>query len=168
MANYFEYNLYSSQSSPTLWDVDCGKEKFMSVFSKYIENNNKYSEKLYKEYVYGDVYYQNYNNDEIKVFRLTPMKSLFSNKRLVIHYIKQKLSLVNVPSSANYDNISYKRHVVFRISNRIFLNFLITDDASQKVTYRIYVNYNHDQNVDMTIVEKQLERIFKQVEGPTC
>ena len=167
MANYFEYNLYSTPSS-TFWNVDCGKDKFMSVFSRYIEKNNKYSEKLYKEYVYGDVYYQNYNNDEIKVFRLTPITSSFSNNRLVINYSKQKLSLVNVPSSADYDNISYKRHVVFRISNRIFLNFLITKDSSQKTTYRIYVNYNHDQNVDMTIVEKQLERIFKQVEGSIC
>lgn len=171
MANYIEYNLFASKHpmGSSLWRTDLGQEHFSAVLKRFSSQSGRPMQRDYKETVYGDIFLQNLQNEELKVFRLTPVTSSIEGKRLRVAFQKQKLSLVNVPSTADFDNINYVRQLVFRISNRIFINFQVKKDASTGHTsYSVYVNYNHDAQVDTAVVDRQLERLFKQIEGPIC
>lgn len=166
--NYVEYSLFVNQVSPKFgWKTDVGEQQFKSILQHYARHNTKFSQKQYKEFVYGDIFYHNYIDNELKVFRLTPLSTSYDKKRLCMHFNKQKLSLINVPSTASMDTVRYVKHLVYRISHRVFLNFVVKKEASTNIcTYDIYVNYNHTNNVEMDIVTKQLEQLFKQVEAP--
>lgn len=166
--NYVEYTLFAQPTTQqTGWKTDLGEDKFQSILRKYAKHNNKYTQKEYKEFVYGDVYYQNFQDNDLKVFRLTPLSSSYTKNRLMVNFNKQKMSLINVPTTTCTDTIRYVKHLVYRISHRVFLNFVVKKDADDNAsTYNVYVNYNHTPNVDMEIVTKQLDNLFKQVEAP--
>lgn len=166
MANYIEYVLFAKSVSNG-WQTDIGQAAFQEVLKKYARNNTNSTQKEYKEFVYGDIYYHNMPNNEIKVYRLNPLSSTFDNNCLCVRFNKQKLSMVNVPSTKCVDSIRYVKHLVYRISNRVFLNFVVKmDNANKHLTFTVYVNYNHDNNVDMQVITKQLNKVFKQLQEP--
>ena len=176
--NYIEYFLFATPApasnnawyaSNNAWYTDIGEAKFKAVINRLSRHSDslKFNQREFKEICYGDIIFQNYNNEEHKVFKLVPISTRFENKRLVVEYQKQKLSLVNVPSTANVDNVSYVRQLIFRVSNRLFLNCQVKKEPSH-TSHTIFVNYNHDHNMDMNIIEKQLASLFKKAEGATC
>lgn len=55
--------------------------------------------------------------------------------------------------------ISYVKKFSFRVNNRIYVNFetyIIDDDEY----FKVYLNYNHEKNVDMDIINKEIDNIL--------
>lgn len=166
--NYKEYVMFKNSivdsSSTAIFDINIDETTFKQTLLKMEGKNNnyKYFQRECKEYVFSDIIYKIYNDDEIKIYKLIPMDMNISDKSntwIECIFQKNKLSLINVPSNINYDTLSYIKTLTFRISNRIYVNFEVkkTDDV---ISYKIFINYNHDANVDNTEIEKQIAHII--------
>lgn len=162
-ANYVEYYVIQEDLGMNVYKVDLGLERFTSILKVMSTREDlKYFQKSYKEYNYGDIIYQNYDNTETRVFRKVPMSSVYDNHVLKVAYQRQKLSIINVPSNTAYKEIYNVNHLIFRITNRIFLNMLVkrSTGAANHVSYSVYVNYNHDDAVDCSQTEGKIEEIL--------
>lgn len=163
VANYFEYVLFMGKQDDG-WKTNITEDTFKDLLCRMSKHEYKYFQRDYKEIWYGDVVYQNYHNDELRVFKLTPLKNEEKrNNVLQIAFQKQKLSLVNVPSTKNFDDMLSVKQLIFRITNRIYVNFVVKKDAQQYTTYNVYINYNHDANVDVKLAETQIEKVLNQL-----
>jgi hypothetical protein len=162
-ANYIEYYVIPEDLGMNVYKVDLGLEKFTSILKLMSTREDlKFFQKSYKEYNYGDIIYQNYDNTETRVFRKVPISSVYDNHVLKVACQRQKLSIINVPSNTAYKEIYTVNHLIFRITNRIFLNMLVkrSSGAANHVSYSVYVNYNHDDGVDCSQTEGKITEIL--------
>lgn len=163
-ANYYEFILTKNNGSSE-WTMDDMK-KYMQMMTN---NNYKYFQKNFKEQIWNTTYYQNYNNDDIKVIRKDVITINNTNNNtnnlniLTVGYNKSKLSLLNIPSSLDFYSSYFVNRLTFRVSNRIYVNFEIKTRDNDKNFIKIYVNYNHDSNVDITQIKKQLQDVINQL-----
>ena len=156
-ANYYEYYLFVKKREGTSqYQTDIGKTQFEAALKTLSRRNIKHFQKSYKEYKYGDIVYHNHSNEETHVHRSVPTGVAYANGVLELAYQRQKLSIINVPALAAVDDVLYVKHLVFKISNRTFINAVAKKDTDGQTTYTIYINYNHDLNVDTEVANKQL------------
>lgn len=166
-ANYYE--IFISNKNEVLTDtimkfnIGLSEKQFYDIMYKIDGKKYKYFQREYKEYFHKDLICQCFTNDEVKVHRKNPINIDDANeKNIIICYNKDKLTLVNFPSTKNLHKINYVKKLIFRVSNRIYINFKISMDSETKSkTYVIYVNYNHDDNVDFNITSTNITEIFK-------
>lgn len=171
-ANYIEYYVVQEEHGMDVYKVDLGLERFTSILKVMSAREDlKYFQKSYKEYNYGEITYQNYDNTETRVFRKVPVSSAYDNHVLKVAFQRQKLSIINVPSNTSHKEIYTINHLIFRITNRIFLNMLVkrSSGAANHTTYSVYVNYNHDDGVDCSQTEGKITEILDLIlAAPTC
>ena len=87
---------------------------------------------------------------ESKVYQTTPIAIIDEDCYRVIAFEKKKLSTVVFPSSKTYDQIKYKRKLIFRVNNKIYINFqqeYIT--GNENVFRKIYINFNNNKDTDI-------------------
>lgn len=177
--NYYEIFITTNSKQlldDHVYDIGIDKERFYKILSSI--KDHKYFQKEYKEYIYSDIVYRilnknssnKNNNDLMKVFKQTPLKITNYDKFIVIGYNKNKLSILNFPSTTNIDQINYVKTLVFRITNRIYVNFNITIDSKTKnKIYSIFLNYNHDSNyksdtnIDINEINKTIKDILSKI-----
>lgn len=163
--NYYEFIPFAKKVSEQCWDTTVTKEMFQKYYHILKRKNMKCFKKQYKEYVYSDVVHQNYV-DEIKIFRCIPKYMTECGTYIEYAFQKQKLSLANVPSNTSVNVISYVKAYIFRITNRIYVNFHMKySNIDNSTTYTIFVNYNHDNNVCETGIKKQIESIINVIKN---
>ena len=135
--------------------------EFETLLEKCQKLFGKGGERLFKEFVVGDLHYQIIpETGETTVFSLKPLGSHeLGGNMLEIQYEKKKLSIINFPSTRNHHDVSNVRKLTFRLSNRVFLNFeMRSSELGSAKTYNAYVNYNHDTNVDIDTMVKDIQR----------
>lgn len=143
------------------------------IFIQLMKNMKKANlhgfQKHYKEYVYRNLYYEHSQTEttnihlykkEIKVIECGLHDSL-----CVMASQRDKISYHIFPSTNKIPSVAYVSKATFKINNRIFINFeskkytSTIDEEDVGETYnKIYINYNHDENVD---VQKSVENIDK-------
>lgn len=110
-----------------------------------------------KEYVYKNLRMIRKINDqnlveETKVYQMNAMEihdDPLKTYRMVL-YDRKKLSVVAFPSSKSYDDIIKKRKTVFRVNNKIYVNF--EKEFSEKdsnVYHKVYMNFNNNKDTDI-------------------
>ena len=162
ICNYIEYCLFTSKDSENSWNIDIGLEQFKNIYTKLKQNSLKPFKREYKEYIYNDLTYQNYMNEDVKIFKLQPIEIRENGQFLKTSYNKQKLTLIHVPSNMNVHSIYIVRHYHYRISNRVYVNLVIKKcTKTNTCMYTVYLNYNHDPNVDQKIVQDQIEKVLQ-------
>ena len=141
-----------------VYDVDFSENEFLNIMSKLKQTSYKYFQKEYKEYVHKELEAQ-YQEDGLKVTH-NHMLACDENSLksfALLYFNKQKLTPINFPSTTDFQKISYVRKLIFRINNRVYINFVTTyDPKNEKTTYSIYINYNHDDNVDINNMKKTI------------
>lgn len=171
-ANYIEYHVVHEELDMNVYKVNLGQERFTNILKVMSAREDlKFFQKSYKEYNYGEIIYQNYDNTETRVFRKVPVSSVYNNHVLKVAFQRQKLSIINVPSNTAYKEIYTVNHLIFRITNRIFLNMLVkrSNTATDHVSYNVYVNYNHDDAVECSQTERKITEILDLIlAAPTC
>jgi hypothetical protein len=159
-ANYYEYVLFSSKQD-NVYTYDLGPNKFMKALNLF--DNHKHFERQYKEYTYGDMIYQNNDNQEIKVVKLIGKTFEEINPHIMkAGYIKTKMNIVNVSSTSDIDRIAYVKRLIMRITNRIYVNFEVADDSIKK-TYKVYINFNYDHQIDLNDSNKVLDDLINKL-----
>lgn len=164
-SNYFEIYLTPGIKSEkhndlNILDISVTKNQFEEMMAGLVKRDYKFFQKEYKEYNYGDVLVQNYNNTETRIIRLSSNIMKKNDKLLMIGYHKSKLTFLNVPSTTNIFDIHYVKKLIFRITNRIFINFQCNMDEDGNKTYMVYVNYNHESNIDPEGINETLKIVL--------
>ncbi len=167
-SNYFEIYLTPRLKQKSLdkdgleFTVDLTKEEFDDMLLTLNKANTdfKFFQKEYKEYKYNEVTVHNYKNTETRVFKFTPQVIYKNNNSLLIGYQRNKLTFLSVPSTTNIYEISYIKKLIFRVNNRIFINFQCNYNDNVK-KYTVYINYNHESNIDPESVNNAIINIFK-------
>jgi hypothetical protein len=169
MANYYEIFLNPRLESKNLdenikvYNTSLDKNEFKYLLSCVSRGNHnfKFFQKEYKEYIYDNVITHNYKNTETRIFKNTPISIIQHENSLVIGYNKSKLTFLSMPSTTNIYNINYVKKLIFRVNNRIFINFQISqNDKDNSQTYQAYINYNHESNIDPEEVNKTMKKIY--------
>jgi hypothetical protein len=160
-SNYFEFvvmnqNLSISNDNKDnnlVFETAMKKDVFYTLMYKMMDTKYKYHHKQYRELVIGDVHYHNFKNEEINVFGITTNNvENIDNKFCMLAQQKTKLSILSFPSTMKVYNDNVVRKMTFRVSNRIFVNFehgMISNGKDDEKFYKVYVNYNHDKDVDV-------------------
>jgi len=147
------------------YNIGLSRKDFRHLLSAIAKSNLnlKPFQKEYKEYIYDDVIVHNYKNTETHVFRHTPVcvQKLDKAVGLLIGYQKNKLTFLNVPSTRNIYDIQYVKKLIFRVNNRIFVNFQSSVNLNQEKTYTVYINYNHENNIEQDSIQNNIESLMK-------
>jgi hypothetical protein len=162
--NYVEIYLCENTGihSSNYYETGLSKDQFYSKMNILLNDNYKYFQKEYKQYVIGTLLYENNNNEEVRVFRKECKKILCSSNLgyLAIFYQKSKITMLNLPSTSDIHDVSYVRKLTFRVNNRIYINFECKQRKNEEIQYSIYINYNHDDAVDMTVTNNVLNKLI--------
>jgi hypothetical protein len=125
-----------------------------------MKNNDRYTQKQFKEIVIGSTYYHNNKNEDTYVYNVKTMLVENWNNRLIASgQSKNKLTMLSVPSTRNIHAESWIKQMTFHITNRINVQF-VTGVNTNKF-YKINIIYNHEKNVDVNSVVKSLMSAFK-------
>lgn len=168
--NYVEILLLPpslSNESPSenleCYTTEFTRDEFYTILSKMKKDDCvKYFQKQCKEYVHEDIIFEHGQNDEIRVHQKKPVDFCVYNRLAMCAYNKKKLSILSFPSSHHVNLVHYITKFIFRINNRIYINFESKMNKN-KTTYSIYINYNHDQNVDKEVYSRLLNTTIKSI-----
>jgi len=168
-ANYYEIYIkpnieINEDNEKTIIDNNLTVKQFLELLGcmkKSDANSFKYFQKEYKEYLYTDIILQNYKNTELRVFRQNFVNINSDKHYTMIGFNRSKLTFLSVPSTTNIHDMIYVKRLIFRVNNRIFVNFQISLHKDGKKTYQVFINYNHETNIDPEGVTKTLDDVMK-------
>lgn len=159
--NYVEFvrrNLDINLTSDSSIDVSMSVNEFLETLKKVkTKCNIKPFNKSYKVYAKDDLYMEAEKDSEIRVFQKNGVfLSDVHNKVLSLFYIRNKIPMHNFPSTTKMNSVYYVDSTIFRIHNRVFLNFECQyHPVRERYVYKVFINYNHDTNIDdKTILDK--------------
>lgn len=161
--NYFQFQVCNDGD-----EAECGiklirtalsKDQFYGLMKRLMDVPYKYYQKQYREMVVGGVNYYNYNNEDVQVYNITTNAyEHVAPGLLALAQTKNKLSILGLPSTRDiYDEVA-KKKLIFRVTNRVFVNF-----EHGEGFYNVYVNYNHEKDVDITSAISTIEKVLKQL-----
>ena len=170
--NYFEFTLCGSEQEPvndcmTVFNTSLTKKEFYDCMCKLMSKNYKYVQKNYKEIVIGNTYYQNHKNEDTYVCDLKTVNvNCWKDTIVASGHVKNKLTMLSVPSTRNFHTEGWIKRLTFNITNRIAIHFINGMHTSK--FYKISLVYNHEKNVDTSFVVKSLHNVLKLVVESTC
>lgn len=140
-------------------DTSLSRNEFYSHMGKMMQLPYKYAQRQFKEIVIGNTHYYNYNNEDLQVYSLTSNDAKdVGNGLIAVAQMRQKLSILGLPSTRNIFAESVKRRLTFRVTNRIFVNFEHGQEGD-KLFYNVYLNYNHEKDVDVDSAIATIEKV---------
>lgn len=164
--NHIEFILtLVSNSLPfmTSFNTSISKDDFYKYMSKLMSKRYKYHQKVYKEIVIGNTYYHNHKNEDIYVYNLQTVDVETIHSNLMAHgSIKNKLTILSVPSTKFIHCQRHIKKLSFYITNRITVNFI--NGIELTPFYNITITYNHDKNVDIQHTIKNIQDIIQLME----
>jgi hypothetical protein len=151
--DYFEVVLMQGHANGIGRSFDVSPHNFNMYLAKMKSYPNlKCFQADSKEYEHRDLQLVKKIKDnevqESKVYQTTPVKVLDNDNCRIIAFEKKKLSTVVFQSSKSYDHIKHKRKLIFRVNNKIYINFQ-QEFMNGKVFRKIYINFNNNKDTDM-------------------
>jgi len=168
-ANYYEIYLINKnqnkiiKNSCEIYNISLDEQDFYNILSKIDQKKFKFFQKEYKEYINQEHICNIFTNDETRVYDKKNINIIEKEKFITIASNLNKLTLLNFSSTKNHNKISFVKKLIFRITNRIYLNFEISINTlyPKNKIYTIYINYNHDDTVDINIINKNINDIVR-------
>ena len=167
--NYVEYIVYDdSNSSELALNTDLSDEQFHHLMSKMSRAPYKYFGKQCKVYYNGSYVYENHDQKEIKTYSKTAIDYQVDKARSIVKvfYAKDKIPFHTFPASTKMNAVSCIKKITFRVHNRIYINFQFEKlDGSPNYRKKVYINYNHDANLDAAYMDDLLDRSVRELCG---
>jgi hypothetical protein len=128
---------------------------------KHNKDTLPFAERFCKEYMYRNLVYSINEKYESKVSKLD-CKSVnrLNCGRIVCYFHKEKASFHTFPSMLRPHSIAYVNGIVFKFHNRIYLNFEERKHEDGSESHRIFINYNHEDNVDLVNISKRVQQVL--------
>lgn len=165
--NYVEYVVCNNKTGDVI-DINLSKEKFEYMMGVVKRQNWKYFGKSCKMYTHNNLIYENYDYTDIKVYskEIKEAKMHPTLDLITLYCIKDKKPFHMFPSTKSIHSIAYVRKLVFRVHNRVYVNFeTIKNVENDNIVYKVYINYNHDKNIDQEymsgVIESTITALFQ-------
>ena len=163
MANYLEiifindFNVNAKETN--VINIGISQKMFEDLLRKAKHTlNTKPFNRNYKVYVRDNLYLESEKDSEIKVYQKDGLALEKGQDYIGAFYFKNKLPMHNFPSTTKFHSIYYVDSTIFRIHNRVFLNFeaqYYPENTENQFIYKVFINYNHDENIEeKTIIDK--------------
>ena len=141
------------------------------AFAMYMQTlagkNIKFYERNIKQYIKNDLHYETtLNHDgqqEIRVYTKQVLSCTRVTPKLIkMVSMKHKCAVHAFPSSSDIHNIIHTKRLIFRISNRVFINFDSYSCACDcsGVSHKIFINVNKDAGSDTEFLDQEVERLI--------
>lgn len=164
--NYIEYVLYNSISDDGKEvDIDVSDVRYQQLMYKLARTPYKYFGKFCKRYQHHDLICENHEHEEIKVYSKLAIKHEVDkeNGLIKLYYAKDKVPYHMFPSTTKMNAVSHVRKLVFRVHNRVYINFQLEQQVgTQEIRRKVYINYNLDKNVDTGYMEDLISKAIKE------
>jgi hypothetical protein len=160
--NYIEYVIMKTNNM----NYDISDHMFFDLLHNIKRKHNNVFQRHYKEYVFRNFVYENNKENQLQVYKKTlHFHKMHDRKFKVMTYHKEKLPFHIFPSTQNLHSITYVSKATFKINSRVFLNFERKKyEYSEEYYNKIYINYNHDSNVDLTTIEQAINEAIRLIE----
>lgn len=167
--NYIEFVILpqpvtsnGEQIISTSWDV----EQFDNIVQKTVANARQFLHlkpfvKNTKTYVKDSLYMESESDCELRVFDKAALNYRFiANNVIQLVYNKKKVPMHTFPSTTSIHNVMHVQTLTIRIHNRVFINFEVQDAMQNKLSRRIYINYNHEDSVNKQYMHDRICQAF--------
>lgn len=160
--NYIEFVIKGNHSNEENHiNVSLTEQEFLSFLEKV--KMPKYFKKHSKCYQFNNIVFENSFNQEMKVYAKDIVKVDATDSNIVCSYCKkEKQPFHTFPSTSKLNTCYYSKKIIFRFHNRVYLNFETIGylPETNNVYYKIYINYNHDENVDLKSISQCIESVL--------
>jgi hypothetical protein len=164
MANYIEFILTNfPYPDGNKINVSLSQKRFEELLKKVKSNGNqKAYHKSFKVYVRDNLYLEAEKDSEIRVYEKDPVSLSNQSRYLVARYKKLRVPMHTFPSTMKIHTVYHSDLTIFRMHNRVFLNFEVQYYPSlEAFVYKIFINYNHDQNAEQSNITEKIQCAFK-------
>lgn len=161
--NYVEFVFHNHNGNSVPVNIDLGEFAFFQLLANF-PKPSMFSKNITR-YFHGDLIYE-VCNKEIKTFKKTPIDYVAEKANVKLFYYKEKIPFYLFPSTQDIHEVQNISSAIFRIHNNIYMNFDIITYPNQKgcaPTYKVYLNYNHEPNIDADHVKKILMDLQTQI-----
>tara|TARA_Y100000591_G_C21750959_1_gene654727 strand:+ start:173 stop:742 length:570 start_codon:yes stop_codon:yes gene_type:complete len=173
--NYLEINMLNSknnrnnennENNENIININWEENDFINILNVFL---NKYRlkpfEKRFKIIKHKDLNLE-YNISENKYYvnKILYINHLINQNYILFKYNKQNLPQISFPSTKNINDQYYLNKIIFKITNRIYINFEIkkkinNKNKNEEIYRRIYINFNNDKNnVDNNNINELLNK----------
>lgn len=150
--NYVEIILKTSDNS-----INVDQQLFGRLLQNIRTKGHPLFQKHCKQYINRNIYMETYDNNQIKVYKQKyVMAGDVSDSLKVVVYSNEKQPYHMFPTSKQMHSIAYVSKAICKINNRVFVNFERKQFNDAEVYFKIYINYNHDHNVDLANIQTAL------------
>lgn len=161
LINFVEICVVKPQSSPNVIDSTMRKELFLDILKQVAKQYKlKYSSKQIKRYKKNNLVLE-ISNNEYKTYKETVCN--FSNEENLFYLYKKRdrIPYHLFPCTTDFNEIVYIKRLIFRLHNRLFLNFEILRNMENEELFKIYINYNHDKTSEINSILELLNNIIE-------
>jgi hypothetical protein len=127
----------------------------------------KYNKTKFTQYVYQDLYYEYYNNDQttkVKTYQKKAINFEPEEKFEKLTFQKNNIPYFHFPSTKRINDIIYVEKLSICFHHNVYLNFetRVTQDMNNNATSHdiVYININLDNKVDELIINSALQKIL--------
>jgi len=172
--NYLEINLINSYFNKhkentylNIIDINWDEVSFNSILMKLINNYKlRPFEKKFRILKHNDkslIY--SINDNKYNVNKQSLLSYNTKDNYILIKYQKENIPPINFPSTNIIHDMYYINKIIFKVSNRIYINFEVKKkfiDNKSQIFRRIYINLNNDKkNVDNNNINEKLEETIQ-------
>lgn len=171
--NYMEINILNNKStnnsannSDNIIDINWNENDFNKLL-RTLSKNLRPFEKQQKITKYNDlILIKNLSDNKFNLYTLSYINHyIINNNILAIEYNKNNLPAYQFPSTNNINDKYYLNKIIFKITNRIYINFELMkkyENDKENIYRRIYINFNNDKkNLDIIKINEILEKCIK-------
>lgn len=134
--------------------------------SMFLKQNEKYkTTKEFIRYSYDDMFYE--FATEVRVYRKTSIYKELTANESIEYFTNYKIPYYLFPS-VPFEKLGVERvkKISVRITHQIYLN-IETSKINNRVSQKIFINYNHDSKQDLDIINTNISRLIPKLLGPT-
>jgi hypothetical protein len=179
--NYMEVHLGQKKTREHVFQARLDPDvfyKYMSVMKNF--TSFKFFKTYSKEYILNNLHLVKQIKDantpqetveDVRVNDMTLLTThLMDDRTYVLCYDKKKIPIVAYPSTQDINDVKYVNKLIFRVNNRIFVNFQQEKSLydMDNVIHRVYINYNHSSNVDINESFKVIDDVLTKLQESTC
>ena len=161
--NYAEINIISSMNrlkninsnkNLNVLDINWNEKEFNKTLLNLMNNYNlKPFEKKFRVLKhYNKKLIYSINDNKYNVNTEEYLSNSMTDKYIMIKYNKENIPPINFPSTNNIHDMYHINKIIFKITNRIYINFELKKkivNEKSEIFRRIYINLNNDKkNLD--------------------
>lgn len=157
--NYIEYVVYENLDKG-YYNIDLPRTQFEQLLSKLGKETYSCFVKRSKVFRIDDMYYEvDLKDNDYKHYRKIVKDTRVTKNIIVLKQHKEKIPFHSFPCTYSLHDMFYSNKLIFKVHNRIYINFEQQYYQNSKIVHKVFINYNYETNVEQNIIIQLLHNI---------